>query len=150
MTTREALLLRLQNVEVLLRAIERELPRLLPQKEDLPVERSGSTRKLVIPGVAGAEGITCYATLNRYPDGRPGELFLVGEKTGSLVGGLLDALSIAVSTELQWGVPIQDLVQKFRHTRFEPCGFTGDTELPFAASITDLLAQWIEKKTNCP
>jgi len=156
MGTAADVLVRLDHAEELLREAIRDVD-MFPamQREKMPLERASVTRRLSIPGPVrhprakgnshpAGDGITCYATVGLYPDGRPGELFLVGDKTGSLVGGLLDVLSIAVSVGLQWGVPFRDLVQKFRHTRFEPSGFTGDDRIHSATSIVDMLAQWLE------
>src|SRR5258708_14126398 len=54
---------------------------------------------------------------------------------GSTVAGLMDAFGTTVSVALQYGVPLRDLVNKFAHVRFEPSGFTGNSEIPIAKSI---------------
>jgi ribonucleoside-diphosphate reductase alpha chain len=81
-----------------------------------------------------------------YEDGTPGELFCVMAKEGSVVSGLMDSFATAVSLSLQYGVPLQVLVDKFSHTRFEPSGFTGNKDIPIAKSITDYIFRWLSLK----
>ena len=80
----------------------------------LPDERQAITHKFSIGGHEG------YLTVGMYEDGTPGELFCVMAKEGSVVSGLMDSFATAVSLALQYGVPLQVLVDKFSHTRFEP------------------------------
>ena len=77
------------------------------------------------------------------PDGQPGEIFLKMAKEGSTVSGLMDAFATTVSVSLQYGVPLRDLVNKFAHVRFEPSGFTGNSEIPIAKSIVDYIFRWL-------
>ena len=63
-------------------------------------------------------------------------------KEGSTVGGTMDAFGTAISLCLQYGVPSNDLVDKFRHSRFEPSGFTKNAQIPFAKSIVDYIFHW--------
>ena len=67
-------------------------------------------------------------------------------KEGSVVAGLMDSFATAVSLALQYGVPLQVLVDKFSHTRFEPSGFTGNPDIPIAKSITDYIFRWLALK----
>src|SRR5205809_7226906 len=78
-----------------------------------------------------------------YEDGSPGELFIVMAKEGSVVSGLMDSFATAVSLALQYGVPLQVLVDKFSHVRFEPSGFTNNPEIPIAKSIVDYIFRWL-------
>lgn len=87
-----------------------------------------------------------YFTVSTYADGRPGELFLKADRTGTLASGVLDAVATTVSMLLQYGVPLDEITSKLRHTRYEPAGFTGDAEFPRCTSPLDLLAQWLERK----
>jgi len=103
----------------------------------LPAERVSLTHKF---SVAGHDG---YITVGMYPDGSPGELFVVISKQGSTINGLMDAFATAVSIALQYGVPLEDLIRKFSHVRFEPSGFTGNQEIPFAKSIIDYIFRWM-------
>jgi ribonucleoside-diphosphate reductase alpha chain len=64
-------------------------------------------------------------------------------KEGSTVSGLMDAFATTVSVSLQYGVPLRDLVNKFAHVRFEPSGFTGNSEIPIAKSLVDYIFRWM-------
>src|SRR5207247_1428302 len=108
-----------------------------PHRHRLPVERSAVTHKF---DIAGHEG---YITVGLYPDGQPGEIFLKMAKEGSTVSGLMDSFATTVSVALQYGVPLRDLVNKFAHVRFEPSGFTGNSEIPIAKSIIDYIFRWL-------
>ena len=87
-----------------------------------------------------------YLTVGLYEDGTPGEIFLVMAKQGSTISGLMDSFATAISIALQYGVPLQTLVDKFSHTRFEPSGFTKNPEIPIAKSITDYIFRWLASK----
>jgi ribonucleoside-diphosphate reductase alpha chain len=89
-----------------------------PYRRKLPDERRSITHKF---SVAGHEG---YVTVGLYEDGKPGEIFIVMSKEGSTISGLMDSFATAVSLTLQYGVPLEALVDKFTHMRFEPAGFT--------------------------
>src|SRR5690349_11288865 len=108
-----------------------------PHRRRLPVERTAVTHKF---DIAGHEG---YITVGLYPDGQPGEIFLKMAKEGSTVSGLMDSFATTVSVALQYGVPLKDLVNKFAHVRFEPSGFTGNSEIPIAKSIVDYIFRWL-------
>ena len=99
-----------------------------PYRRRLPDERRAITHKFQISGHEG------YITVGLYPDGQPGEIFLKMAKEGSTVSGLMDTLATMTSLSLQYGVPLRDLVNKFAHMRFEPAGFTGNSEIPIAKS----------------
>ena len=87
-----------------------------------------------------------YITVGLYENGQPGEIFLTMAKEGSTISGLMDAFACATSIALQYGVPLQTLVDKFSHTRFEPSGFTKNPEIPIAKSITDYIFRWLASK----
>ncbi|MFQ5877953.1 MAG: vitamin B12-dependent ribonucleotide reductase [Acidobacteriota bacterium] len=106
----------------------------------LPDERRSITHKF---SIAGHDG---YITVGMYEDGKPGEIFLVMAKEGSVVSGLMDSFATAVSLALQYGVPLQVLVDKFSHVRFEPSGFTNNQEIPIAKSIVDYIFRWLASK----
>jgi ribonucleoside-diphosphate reductase alpha chain len=65
-----------------------------------------------------------------YDDGAPGEVFITIAKEGSTISGLMDAFATAISFNLQYGVPLKFLVDKFAHVRFEPSGWTGNQQIP--------------------
>jgi ribonucleoside-diphosphate reductase alpha chain len=85
-----------------------------PIRRKLPDERRAITHKF---NVAGHEG---YITVGLYDDGQPGEIFLTMSKEGSTISGLMDSFATAISLTLQYGVPLEALVDKFTHMRFEP------------------------------
>jgi ribonucleoside-diphosphate reductase alpha chain len=93
--------------------------------------------------VAGHEG---YITVGLYEDdGMPGEVFISMAKEGSTVGGMMDVFATATSLCLQYGVPLEALVKKFTHQRFEPSGMTSNRNIPFAKSIVDYIFRWLEQ-----
>jgi ribonucleoside-diphosphate reductase alpha chain len=108
-----------------------------PYRRRLPDERRAVTHKFQISGHEG------YITVGLYPDGQPGEIFLKMAKEGSTVSGLMDTLATMTSIALQYGVPLRDLVNKFAHSRFEPAGFTGNSEIPIAKSVVDYVFRWM-------
>ncbi len=60
-----------------------------------------------------------------------------------MIAGLMDWFATAISLALQHGVPLTVLIEKFKGTRFEPSGFTGNQEIPIATSIMDYLFRWL-------
>ena len=114
---------------------EKATPR--PRRERLPDTRQSITHKF---NVGGHEG---YINVGLYPDGRPGELFITMAKEGSTIGGLMDAFGTAVSMSLQYGVPLEVLVNKFSHTRFEPMGHTTNPDIRIAKSVVDYIFRWM-------
>lgn len=88
------------------------------------------------------EPLKMWVTINTFPDGRPGEIFIKADKSGSLASGALDAVAIALSMAWQHGVPFEDTMKKFVGMRFEPNGITGDEAYPIVASALDYIARW--------
>jgi ribonucleoside-diphosphate reductase alpha chain len=111
-----------------------------PLRRRLPDERHSITHKF---DIAGHEG---YITVGLYEDRQPGELFLTMAKEGSTISGFADAFAQAISYALQYGVPLQDLVDKFSHARFEPSGMTKNPDIRFAKSIVDYIFRWLAVK----
>jgi ribonucleoside-diphosphate reductase alpha chain len=107
------------------------------RRRKLSNDRSAVTHKFAIGGHDG------YLTVGLYEDGTPGEIFLRMSKEGSTLSGLMDAFATSISIGLQYGVPLADLVSKFSHMRFEPNGFTGNSEIPIAKSIIDYIFRWL-------
>jgi ribonucleoside-diphosphate reductase alpha chain len=106
-------------------------------RRHMPDTRMSLTHKFEI---AGHEG---YITVGLYPDGRPGELFVQMSKEGSTIGGLMDTVATLTSISLQYGVPLEQMVKKFAYQRFEPSGFTKNTDIRTAFSITDYVFRWL-------
>ena len=111
-----------------------------PVRRKLPDERAAITHKF---DIAGHEG---YITVGLFDDGAPGEIFLVMAKEGSTISGFADAFAQAVSYALQYGVPLQVLVDKFSHQRFEPAGMTKNPDVRVAKSIVDYVFRWMATK----
>ena len=111
-----------------------------PVRRKLPDERQAITHKF---DIAGHEG---YITVGLFEDGSPGEIFLVMAKEGSTISGFADAFAQAVSYALQYGVPLQVLVDKFSHVRFEPSGLTKNPDVRLAKSIVDYVFRWMATK----
>jgi ribonucleoside-diphosphate reductase alpha chain len=109
-------------------------------RRKLPDERESITHKFSIGGHEG------YITVGKYEDGSAGEIFITMAKEGSTISGLMDSFATMTSLALQHGVPLQLLVDKFTHTRFEPSGFTRNPEIPMAKSIMDYIFKWLASK----
>ena len=106
-----------------------------PYRRKLPDTRSSITHKFSIGGTKG------YLTVGKFEDGKPGEVFIQMSKAGSTINGLMDCVGTLVSLCLQYGVPLDTLVKKFSHVRFEPEGLTKNPHIPFAKSVIDYVAR---------
>jgi ribonucleoside-diphosphate reductase alpha chain len=103
----------------------------------MPDTRMSLTHKFEI---AGHEG---YITAGLYDNGQPGEVFVQMSKEGSTIGGLMDTVATLTSMALQYGVPLEQLVNKFAYQRFEPSGYTRNPDIRTAFSITDYVFRWL-------
>ena len=110
------------------------------KRRRLPDERRAITHKF---SVGNHEG---YITVGLYDDGTPGEIFITMAKEGSVISGLMDAFAASISVGLQYGVPLQVLVNKFVHMRFEPSGYTTNPNIRIAKSIVDYIFRWMAMK----
>ena len=119
-----------------------EQPR--PVRRRLPDEREAVIHKFDIAGYKG------YITVGLFEDGSPGEMFLVMSKEGSTISGFADSFAQAISYNLQYGVPLQTLVDKFSHTRFEPSGLTKNPNVRIAKSIVDYVFRWMATRFLSP
>lgn len=125
-----------------LKNLEAEIVRLRevagkPLRRRLPETRTAITHKF---DIAGHEG---YLTVGVFEDHQPGELFITMAKEGSTIGGLMDGIGTLTSLALQFGVPLEALVKKFAHQRFEPSGFTKNPDIRNASSIIDYVFRWM-------
>ena len=112
-----------------------------PVRRKMPRERQSITHKF---SIAGHEG---YITAGKYEDGSVGEIFLTDiGKEGSTLRGMMNAFATAVSIGLQYGVPLETLVQKFSYMRFDPEGITQNPEIPFAKSMPDYIMRWLASR----
>ncbi len=110
------------------------------RRRRLPDERRSITHKFAVGNTEG------YITVGLYDDGTPGEIFVTMSKEGSVISGLIDSFATAVSIGLQYGVPLEVLVNKFVHMRFEPSGYTNNPRIRIAKSITDYIFRWLAIK----
>jgi ribonucleoside-diphosphate reductase alpha chain len=108
-----------------------------PVRRRLPETRHSLTHKF---SVGGHEG---YITVGLFEDGTPGELFITMAKEGSTIGGLMDVIGTETSLALQYGVPLDALVNKFSHARFEPSGWTTNPDIPVAKSVVDYIFRFL-------
>ncbi len=116
------------------------------ETSDQPIRRRLSdTREARIHkfSVGGHEG---YMSVGFFEDQTPGEVFLTMSKQGSTISGLMDSIAILISVALQYGVPLDSLVNKFSHVRFEPSGFTQNPDIPMAQSIVDYIFRYLGKE----
>jgi ribonucleoside-diphosphate reductase alpha chain len=112
-----------------------------PRRKRMPRERQSITHKFSIGGHEG------YITAGMYEDGSVGEIFLTDiGKEGSTLRGMMNSFATAISIALQYGVPLETLVQKFSYMRFEPEGITGNPEIPFAKSMPDYIMRWLASR----
>ena len=111
-----------------------------PRRRRLPDERRSITHKFAVGGHKG------FITVGLYDDGSPGEIFIMMHKEGSVISGLMNSLSITTSIALQYGVPLEVLVNQFAHMRFEPSGFTTNPNIKIAKSLVDYLFRWLAFK----
>lgn len=122
---------------------DEEEPKAMPvlasnKRSVLPTTRRSLTHKFAI---AGHEG---YLTIGLFDDGMPGEIFIKMSKEGSTLSGLIQGFCRAFSLALQYGLSIQDAVDRFRGMRFDPMGPTSNPQIPEALSILDYVARYLE------
>jgi ribonucleoside-diphosphate reductase alpha chain len=122
-------------------AVTKALAEAGPRRKRMPRERQSITHKFSIGGHEG------YITAGMYEDGTVGEIFLTDiGKEGSTLRGMMNSFATAISISLQYGVPLETLVQKFSYMRFEPEGITGNPEIPFAKSMPDYIMRWLASR----
>src|SRR5215211_2498424 len=116
------------------KVVERVVERMvvLRERERMPDRRKGYTQKAVVGGHK------VYLRTGEYDDGRIGEIFIDMHKEGAALRSLLNNFAIAVSLGLQYGVPLEEYVDAFTFTRFEPSGpVQGNDSIKYATSILD-------------
>jgi len=116
------------------RVIEKVVERItvIREREKLPSRRKGYTQKAVVGGHK------VYLRTGEYDDGRIGEIFIDMHKEGAALRSFINNFAIAVSLGLQYGVPLEEYVDAFTFTRFEPSGpVQGNDTIKFATSILD-------------
>ena len=126
---------RIKTLETELKGLRKQVGK--PLRRRLPETRMAVNHKFHI---AGHEG---YLNVGLFENGSPGELFITMAKEGSTIGGVMDTVATLTSMALQYGVPLDALVRKFSHQRYEPSGFTKNHDIPQASSITDYIFRWL-------
>jgi ribonucleoside-diphosphate reductase alpha chain len=115
-----------------------------PVRKTLPADVVSYRHKF---SVMGHEGYLHYGI---YPDGKLAEVFIRVAKEGSTISGLLDSVGVLMSVSLQYGVPVETIIRKLVHTRFEPAGFTENPDIPTVKSILDYIAKFLALRFLTP
>jgi len=119
-----------RTAQVIEKIVERV--QLIRDREKLPSRRKGYTQKAIVGGHK------VYLRTGEYDDGRIGEIFIDMHKEGAAFRSVMNNFAIAVSLGLQYGVPLEEYVEAFTFTRFEPAGFVqGNDTIKNATSILD-------------
>jgi ribonucleoside-diphosphate reductase alpha chain len=103
------------------------------ERRALPATRRGFTQKAKIYGQ------TIFLRTGEYADGAIGEIFIDMAKEGATMRSMLNCFAIAVSIGLQYGVPLEEYVEKFVFTRFDPAGFVEHPNIKSSTSIVDFI-----------
>ncbi|WP_102958600.1 vitamin B12-dependent ribonucleotide reductase [Mangrovicella endophytica] len=121
-----------QAVEVAERIVERIVEKVVRDREKLPNRRKGYTQKAIVGGHK------VYLRTGEFDDGRLGEIFIDMHKEGAAFRAMMNNFAIAISLGLQFGVPLEEYVEAFTFTRFEPAGIVqGNEAIKNATSILD-------------
>ena len=119
------------------RIVERVIERVInmrAERERLPNRRKGYTQKAIVGGHK------VYLRTGEYEDGTLGEIFIDMHKEGAAFRSLMNNFAIAISIGLQYGVPLEEFVEAFTFTRFEPSGMVeGNDAIKMATSILDYI-----------
>ncbi len=110
-----------------------------PIRRKLPITAPSLRHKF---NIADHEG---YLHIGLYEDGSPGEVFISMSKEGSTIGGLMDTIALSTSMNLQYGVPLETLVNKFKNSKFDPRGIVleGHEEIKTATSLIDYIFNFL-------
>lgn len=111
---------------------------MVSNRQSLSSVRESVTHKFAIMGYEG------YLTIGLFDDGSVGELFIKMSKEGSTLSGLIQGYCRAFSLALQYGLPLEEAVRRFKGMRFEPMGATTNPDIPEATSIIDYVARFLE------
>ncbi|GLK80928.1 vitamin B12-dependent ribonucleotide reductase [Methylopila turkensis] len=121
-----------RTAQVIEKIVERVQLQVVREREKLPGRRKGYTQKAIVGGHK------VYLRTGEYDDGRIGEIFIDMHKEGAAFRSVMNNFAIAVSLGLQYGVPLEEYVEAFTFTRFEPAGFVqGNDTIKNATSILD-------------
>ncbi|GGA81944.1 ribonucleotide-diphosphate reductase subunit alpha [Brucella endophytica] len=119
-------------VQVTEKIVERIVEKIVREREKLPNRRQGYTQKAVVGGHK------VYLRTGEFGDGRLGEIFIDMHKEGAAFRAMMNNFAIAISLGLQYGVPLEEYVEAFTFTKFEPAGIViGNDAIKNATSILD-------------
>jgi ribonucleoside-diphosphate reductase alpha chain len=122
------------QAQKVMQVAERVVERWITERRKLPSRRKGYTQKAVVGGHK------VYLRTGEYQDGTLGEIFLDMHKEGAAFRSLMNSFAIAVSIGLQYGVPLEEFVEAFSYTRFEPSGVVqGNDSIKMATSVLDYI-----------
>jgi ribonucleoside-diphosphate reductase alpha chain len=120
--------------------VEKSVPTIPDKRQRLDTTRTGIIHKFSVGEFEG------YITVGLYRDGTPGEVYIIGNRTGSTTRGYLDTIGLLFSLALQYGAPLDKVVEKLTGTRFEPSGITGNGDIPVATSVVDYISRWLRRE----
>ena len=124
----------LPQVQKVIEVTERIVERFIHERRKLPSRRKGYTQKAVVGGHK------VYLRTGEYEDGTLGEIFVDMHKEGAAFRSLMNSFAIAISIGLQYGVPLEEFVEAFSYTRFEPSGVVqGNDTIKMATSVLDYI-----------
>ena len=122
------------QVERIVEVTERVVERFVNGRRKLPTRRKGYTQKAIVGGHK------LYLRTGEYEDGALGEIFIDMHKEGAAFRSLMNSFAISVSIGLQYGVPLEEFVEAFSFTRFEPSGVVqGNDTIKMATSVLDYI-----------
>jgi ribonucleoside-diphosphate reductase alpha chain len=122
------------QAQKVMQVAERIVERWIRERHKLPNRRKGYTQKAVIGGHK------LYLRTGEYEDGTLGEIFVDMHKEGAAFRSLMNSFSIAISIGLQYGVPLEEFVEAFSYTRFDPSGIVqGNDTIKMATSVLDYI-----------
>ncbi|RYY86084.1 MAG: vitamin B12-dependent ribonucleotide reductase [Chitinophagaceae bacterium] len=113
-------------------ALKRQLASIV-ERRSLPAKRRGFTQKAKI------NGQTMFVRTGEYADGTLGEIFIDMAKEGATMRSMLNCFAVAISIGLQYGVPLDEYVEKFVFTKFDPAGFVEHPNIKSTTSIVDFI-----------
>lgn len=112
--------------------LKRQLARIV-ERRSLPAKRRGFTQKAKINGQA------IFLRTGEYSDGTLGEIFIDMAKEGATMRSMMNCFAIAISIGLQYGVPLEEFVDKFAFTKFDPSGFVEHPNIKSTTSLVDFI-----------
>ncbi|MCB1883324.1 MAG: vitamin B12-dependent ribonucleotide reductase, partial [Geminicoccaceae bacterium] len=122
------------QVQRIVEVTERVVERIIGERRKLPQRRKGYTQKAIVGGHK------VYLRTGEYQDGRLGEIFIDMHKEGAAFRSLMNSFAISVSIALQYGVPLEEYVEAFSYTRFDPSGVVqGNDTIKMATSVLDYI-----------